>query len=239
MESNATANELITTALYMSGIVAREGEVPSDSQINDSLKQLNSILSQKQTDIALNPYYETYQFVGIIGQEDYFIPNLIKISTITYLFGDVRYPMKECGRDFYYGSTRINNIDTFPSLYFCEPKLGGATVYMYPFPDQAYQFEIHAKFRLQNITQFQDLTIVFDEVYRDYLMLTLAKRICIIQGFPVPDNLTILQRESESIIRGRMAPPDYRCKIKSTLSRGGRGGISNPALSQLYSGWIG
>lgn len=235
----ATVQELLADALYMSGIVSRGFEVPSAAQIKDALKQLNAILSQKQTDMALNPYYKTYPFTAIINQEAYDIDNLIQIETITYTQNNLRYSMRPCGRDAYFGSERINNISTYPEIYFLEQQLGGAKLYMYPLPFINFQFEIHGKFRLDSVTQFQNLQDVFDMDYRDYLTVATARRICIYQGFPIPQNVLDLQKEIESDLRNLMAPTDYSVKISSTLSRRRRGGgtIVNPALSQLYQGW--
>lgn len=232
----ANTQELIADALYLSGIVARENEVPSASEIGDGLKQLNSLLSQKQTQMSLNPYYQIYNFNAIVGKEDYFIPNLIDIETITYTISTLRYSMVKLGRDRYFGSARVNNIESLPTWYFCEQKLGGATIYMYPLPNIAYPFEVHAKFRLSNVTQFQDLTNFFDENYRDFLMVSLAKRLLIYQGFPIPQTVIDLQKEVESNIRNLMAPKDCTVKIRSPFRAGGIG-IPNPAASALYSGW--
>lgn len=234
----ATVHELLTDALYMSGIVAREDEVPTQSQINDALKQLNAVLSMKQTDMALNPYYDVYPLTAVINQEAYDIDNLIGIETITYTFNDLRYSMAPCGRDAYFGSMRVNNIATFPEIYFCEQQVGGCKLYMWPLPNAAYEFEIHAKFRLSSVTQFQDLTTIFDANYRDYLMIATAKRICTYQGFAIPQNLSDLESEVEAAIRNLMAPVDYSVKVSSTLSRRRRAGsVVNPALSQFYQGW--
>lgn len=234
-----TAQEVAADALYESGIVARDMETPSASQIKDAIKQINYILSQEATNLGLNPYYDTYHFTAVIGEEKNFIPNLIQPETVTYTqaSNNIRYPMEWLPRDKYFGSGRLNNIETYPTMWFSEPGFGGATLYVYPLPNVAYNFEIHAKFRLQMVTQFQDLSLTLEKEFIDYITHRCAQRMCAIQGFPLPDNIKALITESESYLKSLMAPPDYSLKRHSTLGRSRRG-IPNPALSQMFDGWF-
>lgn len=233
-----TTQEVASDALYESGIVSSELETPTAGLIKKAIKQINYILSQEATNLGLNPYYDTYEYTAIIGDEARFIPNLIQPETITYSKNGIRYPLNWLPRDQYFGSGRLNNIETYPSLWFSEPKLGGATIYVYPLPNAAYEFQIHAKFRLQMVTQFQDLSLSLEPHFIDYITHRCAERMCVIEGFVCPDNVTKLIRESESYLRSLMAPPDYSMKIRPHLGRYRSGrGISNPALSQMFSGW--
>lgn len=232
-----TANEVAANALYESGIVARELETPTDGQIKDAIKQINYILSQEATNLGLNPYYDTYNFTASIGVETKFIANLIQPETVTYTQNSIRYPLEWLPRNKYFGSGRLNNIETYPSLWFSEPGFGGATLYVYPLPVAAFEFEIHGKFRLQMVTQFQDLSLTLEQYFIDYITHRCAERMCVIEGFICPDNVEKLILESQTYLRSLMSPPDYSLKRRSTLG-GSRGvGIPNPALSQMFDGW--
>jgi hypothetical protein len=232
-----TTQDVVSRALYISGIVARDFEIPTASQINDGIIEINNVLSQQNSNMGLNPYYDTYNFNTSIGVESYFIPNLIQPETITYELNSLRYSLTWLNRDKYFGSGRINNLETLPALWFSEPTFGGATLYVYPLPNVAYAFQMHAKFRMQFVTQFQDLSLTLDQNLIDYLTFRVAQRLCAIQGFVCPDNVKQLLNEAESYIRSLIAPPDYAMRRKSTLARQYRGGVPNPALSQMFTGW--
>lgn len=150
----------------------------------------------------------------------------------------VRYSLTKYDFDKYFGTGRINNLQTLPSYWCSVPTLGGATLYLYPLPNIAYDFQIQAKFRLSPVTQFQDLSLTLEQNYWDYLTFALAKRMCILQGFPVPDDVRDELSATESNIRNLMTPLDYTMKRMSTLTRSGRYGVPNPALSQLFEGWF-
>lgn len=153
-----TTNQLISDAYYGAGIVSREFETVSGSQISDGLRWLNDIIAEKRVADSLIPYETTYNFVSKIGVGKYFIPDLIKIDTLTFLLGNVRYPMTFTKRDQYFGSGRVENITTLPCEYYFERQMGGADIYIYFKPDKNYTFEVHGLFNLSSVSLNQDLS---------------------------------------------------------------------------------
>ncbi len=152
------ANQLITGAYYSSGIVSREFETVSGSQISDGLLWLNEIIAEKRVDDGMLPYEDTYNFNSQVGVEKYFIPNLIEIDTIVFYLQNVRYSMAYTKRNQYFGSTRVENIDSLPNQWYWERQPGGGNLYIYFKPDKNYPIEIHGSFGLNSVTEFEDLS---------------------------------------------------------------------------------
>src|SRR5580698_8201587 len=109
-----TAQQLITRSWYLSGIVARNLQVVTGDQINDGLTMLNSLLDFKQIDTALIPYWQYIELNATPNQEYYFLPYVTAIESLTFNLDVVRYPMDSVTRRNYYGSARVDNIDTLP-----------------------------------------------------------------------------------------------------------------------------
>lgn len=153
-----TATQLITSAFYASGVVSRDFESLEGRQAADGLIWLNEIISELIVNETMIPYESTYQFDGVIGQEEYFIPDLIQIDTLTFTKDSVRYPMVADKRNQYFGSPRSQNINSLPFVYFAERVYGGTKIFMYFKPDETYQFDIHGIFRLKEVSATTDLT---------------------------------------------------------------------------------
>lgn len=181
-----TTNQLISGAYHASGVVAREFEEVSGQQVTDGLTWLNNILTEKVVDEGMIPYETTYTFSAVAGQEAYVIPDLIDIDTLVFFLDSVRYAMTNVGRNTYFGAPRVENFETLPYSYYMERKLGGATLYLYFKPNEAYSMELHGLFRLSSVALGQDLSLTIDEFYRTYLRYALADRICSEYNFVVP-----------------------------------------------------
>jgi len=154
-----TVTKLLTNAYYLSGIVSREFQTVSGTQLNDGLDILNDILADKTVDNGMIPYYTTdFNFNAIIGQEQYFIQNLIEIETMCFFIGTVRYSMSSSHRKKYFGDARANNVTSLPFNYHVESCFGGANVFLYFFPDQPYSMQCTGQFRLSSVSLGQDLT---------------------------------------------------------------------------------
>lgn len=149
--------KLITNAYYASGIVSREFETVSGTQVNDGLDFLNEIIADKTIEKDMIPYFQKYSFEAVAGQEKYFIPNLEQAETIVFFINDVRYQMRMIDRNVYFGSSRPNNIDSLPFNWHLERCPGGANLYLYFFPQTNYPIEIWGLFRLPYVTINQDL----------------------------------------------------------------------------------
>jgi len=172
------ATLLITKAWYLSGIVSRELEQVSGDQITEGLDLLNALLAIKTANNRLIPYYQLYTLNAIVGQESYFIPNLISIESITFNIQTVRYSMLQQNRKIYFGAPRIDNIDALPFNWHLERTLGGSTFYLYFFPADTYPIKIFGKFSLSSVTLTTDLSTMLDAFYIEYLRYALAEYMC-------------------------------------------------------------
>ncbi len=153
-----TVTQLITEAYYDSSVVSRQFETIQGYQLNDGLLWLNQILGDKAMDTGDIPYItQQYPFYGVVGQETYFIPNLISIDALVFYIGSVRYQMNYVDRNRYFGSCRANNINALPVSYTYERVLGGVNIWVYFPPQGPYLFNITGNFFIQNVTLNQDL----------------------------------------------------------------------------------
>jgi hypothetical protein len=173
-----TVTHLITQAYYLSGIVARELQEATGKQLSDGLELLNALLAVKSIDGSKINYYTKYNFNAVVGQEIYFIPNLIDLETFTFFLNSIRYSMVKEYRKVYLGSPRANNITSLPFNWHHERVLNGSNLYVYFFPDQQYPMEIYGKFSLTQVALNQDLLLILDNFYIEYLRYELANYIC-------------------------------------------------------------
>ncbi len=169
------AVQLITRAWYLSGVVARDLETVSGDYISEGLFLLNTLLDFKASDLRLIPYVTRYDFNLVSGQEVYFIPDLYGIETMTFFIGDVRYPMTEASRDEYFGRGRVDNILSIPFTWHLERQKGGSNIYVYYLPLQNYRAQVTAQFSLANVTLNQDMSLLYDGFYMEYLRYALAQ----------------------------------------------------------------
>ena len=153
-----TTNSLISGAYYAAGIVSREFETVSGQQVTDGLTWLNNIIAEKVVDDGMIPYESTYTFNAVTGQEPYVIPNLIAIDTLSFTLNTVRYSMAYTPRNQYFGSNRVNQINSLPFQWYFERGVGGGTLYIYFNPDREYPIEIHGIFRMTSVALGQNLS---------------------------------------------------------------------------------
>lgn len=153
-----TTNQLISGAYYASGVVSREFETVSGSQIADGLQWLNDILAEKRVDEGMVPYETVLSFNAVIGQKVYYIPNLTKIDTLVFYLDQVRYAMTYTKRNEFFGSPRVENIQTLPFEWYFERKVGGGNLHIYFAPDKNYPMEIHGIFDMEPVALGQDLS---------------------------------------------------------------------------------
>jgi hypothetical protein len=206
-----SALTLITRAWYLSGIVARNLQTVSGDQITDGLFLLNTLLDFKASDIRLIPYFTRYAGVFVQSQEMYFIPNLYEIETMTFNIGVVRYPMSETTRDVYFGNGRVDNIASLPFQYHLERTFGGSNVWVYFLPDQNYVFNLIGKFALTDVTLMQDMALVYDNFYLEYLRYALAQFMCNEYNISfAPEKLQMLKIYEKKLMD--VSPPDLTMK---------------------------
>lgn len=228
-----TVTELITRAFYLSQVVSRELETVTGDQLNDALTWLNALLSLKSAYTRVIPYYQEFDFNAVVGQEKYFIPNLVTPETLTFNIGPVRYSTQSSNRKSYFGTGRVDNIQSLPFNWHFERLLGGSNIYLYFIPSDAFPIKIWGKFGFDNVTLNQDLLITYDEYYIDYLRYRLAQRICSEYGIPMqPQALQELAELEEAMTD--VSPPDLTLTKFSNLQ--GTTGI-NWGDVNLGRGW--
>lgn len=236
-----TAQDLITRSWFLSGIVARNLQVPTGDQINDGLTMLNNLLDFKQIETDLIPFWQYITFNATPQQEFYFLPYVMEMETSTFNIGPVRYPMVSTSRTNYFGSSRVDNIFTLPFSWNFERGVGGGTLGMYFIPDQNYPIKIKAKISLFDVlltTDLQDVTASFtnpyaiptytsysfinnaiqgyDTSYLEYLRYCLARFMCSEYGVEFnPQSERIFQSYQRKLMY--MDPPDLSMKKLSIL----------------------
>lgn len=211
-----TVTELINRAYYLSQVVSRELQTVTGPQIADALVWLNALLSLKSAYSRVIPYYQQYEFNAVIGQEEYFVPNLVQAETLTFNIGPVRYSTQPTSRRSYFGTGRVDNIQSLPFNWHFERCLGGSNVFLYFVPDAAYPIKIWGKFGFENVELGQDLLLTYDEYYIDYLRYRLAMRICSEYGIPMQPQAVSELRELEEAMMD-VSPPDMTLTKYSTL----------------------
>lgn len=210
-----TVTKLITNAYYLSGVVSRRFQKPTTEQINDGLDLLNDLLAIKTGDNRLIPYYTSYTLNTVAGQENYSIPNLILAETLTFVLQNVvRYPILKQGRKVYFGSARVNNINSLPFNGHIERAKGGATLSLYFVPDAVYPVTLVGKFALNSVTLNQNLELTLDRFFLVYLRYALGKAIC---DFNHTTFLYLDQLEEYEEDITDLSPPDLSITKMSTL----------------------
>lgn len=253
-----TTNQLIADAYYASGIVGKEFQQVDGDQINEGLIFLNFLLAKKTADKSGIPYYWEYNANFIIGQEQYFIPRLIDVDTMTFFIqtpnpvivnpipapptpsvstpgNQVRYAMRKVDRKAYWGTPRANQIQSLPYTFTVERQFGGASVYVYFLPNDSYQFQIWGLFSLAEVVLEQDLLLTIDKFYIDYLRFELAVRLCNEYNYTVPAGVQAQLDEYEMIIDKREQRMDLTQTTISPLSQITDG--VNYAWANLGTGW--
>jgi len=112
----------------------------------------------------------------------------------------------------------------------------GSNIFVYFFPDQAYQFMATGLFQLPPLTSiYDDLGTMFDSYYITYLQYRLAERLCIAYSFNFPPQAQKLLSEYQMAVSKRSAPMDLTLRKLTTL---GNSQSINYAMANFHSGWI-
>ncbi len=230
-----TTIQLINNSYYESGIVSRGFETVSGQQAIDGLQFLNDLIADKTIENGLIPYYDEHNFNAVIGQEKYFIEDLIEIDTFVFFIDTVRYQTENRARREYFGTSRADNIQSLPGSWHMERCFGGANLYIYFKPNLNFPLTIWGQFRLQQVTINQDLSLTLDRFYINYLKFDLAARLCAEYNYNVPPGVHKALEAYEDNISKKSGPMDLRLIKLSSLQR--RGGI-NYGTVNLGHGWV-
>lgn len=228
------AETLITRSWYLSGIVARNLQTPSGDQINDGLYLLNALLDFKQIETDLIPYWQYIELPLVPGQEFYFLPFVAALESTTFNIDVVRYPMSETSRMTYYGSARVDNIETLPFNFNYNRALGGGNLAVYFLPQSNYTLKAMAKIFLVDVALNTDLTNIsesvpytfinssnqgYDTSYIEYLRYALARQMCSEYGIIFnPQSQKILDSYERNLMY--ISPPDLTNVKASILTEG-------------------
>lgn len=230
-----TVAQLIANAFYTSGIVSRQFQSVDGYQVEDGLNLLNEVITDKTIERDMLPTYTVqYNFNAVIGQEKYFIPNLTKVDTLVFFLNSIRFAMRENFRDQYFGDSRANDINSLPFNWNQERTFGGTNLFLYFFPDQAYPMQLTGLFSLSQVALQDDLSLVFDMFYINYLKYRLTDKICMYFNYVIPPAVKQELLRYEQMISQRSAPLDLHMTKITTLGtfRGDMYGQAN-----LGHGW--
>lgn len=213
-----TTTTLITRAYYLSGVVGRDYETPSGSQLQDGLDLLNALLDIKTANDRLIPYFKEYDLTSVTNQETYFIPNLVRAESLTFTLNQVRFSMVEQSRKDYFASPRVNNISALPFHWHQERLKGGTNIYIYFLPSDNYPLQLWGKFSLADVTLGQDLSLTLDLFYIEYLRYALAEYLCAENNILFQPQAQKKLDEYELIITD-ISPIDLTTQKASTLQK--------------------
>ena len=173
------STQLISQAYWVSGIRGHDFQAISGPDLGYGLNVLNDLIGDLRVESDMIPYTSTsYSFNLVIGQQEYFIPNLTVCDTLTFFIDTVRYAMQEVPRTTFFGSSRVNGLQSLPLSYHTERALGGLNVFVYFYPDQTYPMELVGLFAPSPVTANQDLSLVWDQYFINYFKYALAERLC-------------------------------------------------------------
>jgi hypothetical protein len=230
----STVNELIVESYYASGIVSREFETVSGSQIAGGLKFLNAIIGDKAIQTKLLPYADKYTFNAQAGVEEYFIPNLVGIDTFVFYIQGLRYETNNQQRKQYFGSFRPTNIQSLPFNWHAERTLNGTNLFLFFIPDQNYPLEIWGNFKISSVTQFQDLSLTMEQFYINLLHYELTARLCKENNYIIPQDIKDQLQSYYDAISGQSNTIDLRMQKWSAFRKGG---AINYAYVNVSGGW--
>jgi hypothetical protein len=232
-----TARQLIIRAYYLSGIVSRDLQSVSGSQIQDGLMLLNELLAVKSVDVRQIPFFSEYTLTPVPGQEKYFIPGLVSCQSVTYNMGTIRLPSAMQSREEYFGEARVDGISSLPYSGHIERTINGSNLYLYFNPDQAYPIKIWGKFALPQITSLStDLLLYFEKSYLVYLRYLLASMLCEERGDAFPAQASARLMTYEAMFKDTSP---YDLKRNESIPLGGRtyNGFNEALITQRFGGW--
>lgn len=214
-----SAAQLITRAFYLSGKISQDLETLDSSDLNSGLFLLNAVLAIKTANNRLIPYYTFYEFDTIVGQETYFIPNLISVDSLTFNINNVRFATSEQSRRQYFGSPRVDTVQSLPFTWHSERAKGGSNLYFYFIPDSEYPIKLWGKFSLTEIASYDtDLSTTMEPFYIEYLRYALAEYICAEYGITFQPQSQAKLDEYEKIITD-ISPPDLTQIRRTAFSK--------------------
>ena len=143
--------------------------------------------------------------------------------------------MSEVSRDVYFGSSRANNIDSLPVTFHAERCFNGTNIFLYFYPNVAYPMQLLGLFQLTEVTFNQDLSLVYERFYINYLGYSLANRLCIEYNYAIPPDVKTQLEWYQMNISKRSAPMDLKVK---TINMFQQSNSISYAQCNLGAGWL-
>ena len=227
-------SNLITDSYYLSSIVSRDFETPTGDQMSDGLRLLNDVLADRTIDNGTIPYSRKLAITATPGTPIYTIPDMINLEIFVFYIGDVRYETQNQQRYEFFGTYRATNIQSLPFSWHFERELGGGKLYLYFIPNSAYPMEVWGTFRLSSVTEFQDLSLILDTFYTNFLKYLLAKRLCEYNSWNVPQSISMQIESYYQWINKSTNVMDLRQRKVSSLATTT---AINWAVVNLSNGW--
>ena len=233
-----SVTQLINRAYYLSQVVSRELQTVSGAQFEDGLYLLNALLDVKGSDVRLIPYFTRGEFLSTVdpsvGEQKFFIPNMLSLETLTFNLGTVQFPMTRVSRRDFFGGGRIEGVESLPFSYHTERVLGGMDIYVYFNTGQVLPMKYTGKFGLTEVNANTDLQTVYDLYYIEYLRYALAEYICSEWGVNFPEQAAMKYKEIRKKLMD-ISPPDLSINKISSL-QGNTYGITYAQVN-FSPGW--
>ena len=229
------AIEVVRRAIYIANL--QNSSFPEEI---DGLFWLNSVMSLKDIQKNLNPYYRKYEFISVANKPDYFIEGLIEPVTLRYYIKDIPYMLGYIGRNEYFGGSIIKNIPSLPQNWHAEKVPNGYIIYIYMTPNSEYKFELMGKFSIPKpMDETFDLSQILDEWYQIFLIFELSEVMCLNRNITFPPYAKSYLIRLRSQI-SNINKPDSTQKTLSVFNGSAPNSImSNILQSQFGSGgWL-
>lgn len=180
--------EVINRAYYLSGYAARKFETVDGEDITDGLNYFNEVVEEKAIGGNLIPYFTHDTFNSVVGQEVYFVENLVSCVVLTFNIDTVRFTLQKVDTQRYFNIMRANNITSLPYEYYVERQDGGSNIYLYFLPSDIWEFQITGIYKLTTDDLDTELNSTLDMFYQNYILWSSARKIAMYNSVPwTPD----------------------------------------------------
>lgn len=191
-----TALDLISDALAECGVLA-QGETATSEDAQDSLKRLNRMLEQwriqRRLCYIINQGRHTLTAnatTHTIGPSGTFVADrptrIVSANIVVPGTPEVHNPINIVERAEEWAQVTAPLLaSNVPSHLYCDYAHPDATLYLWPYPDAAYDLELYTWNQLGRVKTLSDI-VSLPEGYYDALMYSLAERLCTRFGTPQP-----------------------------------------------------
>jgi len=239
-------SQLVVRAFQSAGLYSPDiGNYPTTNQLNDGLFLLNEGLSENNLLGEMQKYTRLIEVPGIIGQEIYFIPNMLDIQTFTFNLTNVRYSVQQRTRSEYFSVSRVDQVNGLPYIYHIERAyendedtgaiISGSNVYVYFPPSQQITFNIHGLFEQALVQLNTDLSEFMQASDLKYWRLKLASFICAFYEKEMPmkaaEQLDIIEEKIRTFNSPDLSSP------AQTVNLFGRAQSINYGQVNIGRGW--